>query len=107
MKPEWKVAMQALLMRVSALGLIDPNQSRYLWQKISARGWKLKEPPELDFPQETPRVLPRIIKAHLEDLRYSKKELADLLRIHEGEFEKMYGTPPPNEPARPRLRIVG
>jgi Zn-dependent peptidase ImmA (M78 family) len=107
LKLEWKVAMQALLMRVSALGLIEPNQSRYLWQKISARGWKLKEPPELEFPQETPRVLPSIIKSHLEDLGYSKKELAGLLRIYEDEFEKMYGMPPPHEPLRPRLRVVG
>ena len=81
LKPEWKVAMQALLMRVSALGLIEPNQGRYLWQKIGSHGWRLREPPELDFPREAPSVLPRIIKSHVNDLGYSGDELASLLRI--------------------------
>ncbi len=48
LKPEWKVAMQALLMRASGLGLVSPNQARYLWQQISARGWRTSEPAELD-----------------------------------------------------------
>lgn len=107
LKPEWKVAMQALLMRVSALGLIEPNQSRYLWQKISAHGWRLREPPELDFPREVPGVLPSIIKSHLNDLGYSGDELANFLRIHKSEFDKVYGVSMPDEPQKPRLRIVG
>jgi len=47
LKPEWRVAMQALLMRAKSLGYVDNNQSRYLWQQISARGWRLREPAEL------------------------------------------------------------
>src|SRR5260221_2966706 len=49
LKPEWKVAMQALLMRAKSLGYVDSNQNRYLWQRIIARGWRLREPPELEF----------------------------------------------------------
>ena len=107
LKPEWKVSMQALLMRVSALGLIEPNQSRYLWQKISSHGWRLREPPELDFLREAPRVLPRIIQSHLNDLGYSGGELANFLRIHKSEFDKIYGGSTTGEPQRPRLKIVG
>lgn len=98
LKPEWKVAMQALLMRASGLGLVSPNQSRYLWQQISARGWRTSEPAELDFPMEMPTVLPSIIKAHLTALGYSMQELTGLLRIFESEFIEMYGiggSPPP------------
>jgi Zn-dependent peptidase ImmA (M78 family) len=109
LKPEWKVAMQALLMRATALKFVAPNQARYLWQQVSARGWKLKEPAEFDFPAEVPKVLPSIVKAHLSELGYSMSELTKLVRIHESEFIEMYGAPgaqsPP--PKRPKLQIVG
>jgi Zn-dependent peptidase ImmA (M78 family)/transcriptional regulator with XRE-family HTH domain len=106
LKPEWKVAMQALLMRASSLNCVTPNQSRYLWQQISARGWRLREPPELDFPIEAPTVLPAIVKAHLSDLGYSLAELTKLVKIRESEFIEMYGavTAPPKAP--PKLQII-
>jgi Zn-dependent peptidase ImmA (M78 family)/DNA-binding XRE family transcriptional regulator len=107
LKPEWKVAMQALLMRASALKFVSANQSRYLWQQISARGWRLREPAELDFPADVPRVLTSIIKAHLSDLGYSVTELTKLVRIHEREFSEMYGSTGDPPPRRPKLQIVG
>jgi Zn-dependent peptidase ImmA (M78 family)/transcriptional regulator with XRE-family HTH domain len=106
LKPEWKVAMQALLMRASSLNLLTKNQSKYLWQQISKRGWRLREPAELDFPREIPSVLQMVIKAHLSDLGYSMEELSSMLRIHESEFEEMYGPNKTEEPDKPRLRIV-
>lgn len=108
LKPEWRVAMQALLVRATSLNCISANQSRYLWQQISARGWRLREPAELDFPAEASKVLPSIVRAHLSELGYSLSELTKLIRIHESEFIEMYGpigdAPPP---MRPKLQIVG
>lgn len=106
LKPEWRVAMQALLMRATALKFLTKNQARYLWQQISARGWRLEEPAELDFPRETPRVMSLIIKSHLSELGYSMGELTSLMRIHESEFVEMYGPMSPDEPQKPKLRIV-
>jgi Zn-dependent peptidase ImmA (M78 family)/DNA-binding XRE family transcriptional regulator len=106
LKPEWKVAMQALLMRAMALKLVSPNQARYLWQQISARGWRLREPAELDFPAEKAKVLPSIVSAHLSELGYSLKELTKLVRIHEGEFIEMYGEPGRPPPPKPKLQII-
>jgi Zn-dependent peptidase ImmA (M78 family)/transcriptional regulator with XRE-family HTH domain len=107
LKPEWKVAMQALLMRASFLNLISANQSRYLWQQISARGWRLREPADVDFPAEVPRVLSSIVKTHLSDLGYSLSELTKLVRIYESEFYEMYGRMESPPPRRPKLQIVG
>ena len=107
LKPEWKVAMQALLMRATDLNFVSPNQARYLWQQIASKGWRLREPPELDFAPETPTVLPSIVKAHLTQLGYSMDELTKLMRVHQSEFSEMYGQnsdPPP--PDKPKLRIV-
>jgi Zn-dependent peptidase ImmA (M78 family)/transcriptional regulator with XRE-family HTH domain len=105
LKPEWKVAMQALLMRASGLGLVSPNQNRYLWQQISARGWRTNEPAELDFLKETPTVLPSIVKAYLSDLGYSMDDLTKLARLHESEFVEMYGVPGTPSP-RAKLQII-
>jgi Zn-dependent peptidase ImmA (M78 family)/transcriptional regulator with XRE-family HTH domain len=106
LKPEWKVAMQALLMRASHLKLVTSNQARYLWQQISAHGWRTREPPELDFPRETPKVLSSIIDAHVSDLGYSAHQLVELSRVHESEFTEMYGRIGAPQQSRPRLRIV-
>lgn len=107
LKPEWKVSIQALLLRASGLGLLTSNQSRYLWTQISSRGWRMEEPPELDFPAEQPRVLPSIIESHISHLGYKAEELAALTRVHMSEFIEMYGNQAStNPPERPRLRIV-
>jgi Zn-dependent peptidase ImmA (M78 family)/transcriptional regulator with XRE-family HTH domain len=105
LKPEWKVAMQALLMRASSLDLISANQARYLWQQISAKGWRLQEPADVEVPPETPVVLPSIIKSHLNELEYSIGDLTKLLCVHPTEFAKLYGDFGPTK-AGPRLRII-
>jgi len=106
LKPEWRVSMQSLLYRARTLGFVNNNEARYLWQQISARGWRLREPPELDFMQETPTVLQTIIRAHLTDLGYSRADLSNLVPIYESEFVRMYGELEGGKPDRPRLRIV-
>jgi len=105
LKPEWKVAMQALLMRASSLKVIASNHSRYLWQQISSKGWRLREPADVDFPQEVPTVLPSIVSAHLSDLGYTLDNLTGLLRIYGSEFAEMYGEAP-DKKTGPRLRLI-
>jgi Zn-dependent peptidase ImmA (M78 family) len=107
LKQEWRVAMQALLYRASETGFLKPNQSRYLWQQISAKGWKQHEPVELDFPPEQPRVLSDILKAQIADLGYSLADVVSLSRVHDQEFVEMYGAvQSDSQPPKPRLRIV-
>ena len=106
LKPEWKVAMQALLVRAESLNVVTKNQSRYLWQQISARGWRMREPAELDFPHEQPKVLQSILRTHLTDLKYSVDDLANLVRMHRPEFAEFYGILDSEAIARPKLRVV-
>lgn len=105
LKPEWKVSMQSLLMRASSVGAITSNQSRYLWQQISARGWKLREPAGLEIAPERASVLDSIIRTHLDALGYSVSELSSLIPLHEEEFISMYGAAADPD-TRPKLRIV-
>jgi Zn-dependent peptidase ImmA (M78 family)/transcriptional regulator with XRE-family HTH domain len=106
LKREWRVSMQSLLMRAKSLRAVTENQNRYLWQQISSRGWKLREPSELDFPHERPKVLRSIISAHLNELGYTIADLSNLVPMYESEFVRLYGNPGKDDPPRPRLRIV-
>lgn len=91
LKPEWRVSMAALLMRAHKLGHITDNQHVYLWKQISARGYRLREPPELDFEPEPPHLLRQIVQLHFDSLGYTPAELAKFLCVHERELIELYG----------------
>lgn len=100
LKPEWKVAMQALLMRATFLELVSKNQAQYLWKQISARRLRLREPPELDFPPERPTVIETMLRVHRDALGYSQADLARLLHYRENELSRFYITANPDKRAR-------
>jgi Zn-dependent peptidase ImmA (M78 family)/DNA-binding XRE family transcriptional regulator len=57
LKPRWGVSIQALVMRAHDLNIITDRQYRYLFEQISKRGWRVREPEHLDIPIERPRAL--------------------------------------------------
>ncbi len=60
LKPRWGVSMAALIMRASDLGIITLRQRKYLFQQLSMRGWRTREPPNLDVEIERPQTLPQL-----------------------------------------------
>jgi Zn-dependent peptidase ImmA (M78 family) len=107
LKPEWRVSMQALLMRARDLGFIPKNREQYLWKQFNARRLRLREPPELDFSPERPTVVSTIVRLHMDSLGYSSAELAKLLHVHEWDLANLYPIErPPSQPQRPRLAIL-
>jgi Zn-dependent peptidase ImmA (M78 family)/DNA-binding XRE family transcriptional regulator len=62
LKPRWGVSIQALIYRANDLGIITDRQYRYLFEQISIRGWKTREPANLDIPVEKPRALLKIVE---------------------------------------------
>ena len=100
LKPEWRVSMASLLMRAHKLQFLSANQYTYLWKQISARGYRLREPPELDFPREEPQVLGQIIKLHFDALKYTPSELATILNVHDRELKDLYGIGAPQGPPK-------
>ena len=79
------MSIQALLYRAKELGYVTEYQSEYLWRKISALGWRTREPADTDFPHERPEVFHRLIDIHIEDFSYSREELAAALNASEEE----------------------
>lgn len=90
LKPVWRVSMQALVMKARAIGLISPNQNRYLWQRINTGKLRYHESPELNFDYEEVKILPAIFRRHIEDLGYSSAEIAEILYLNHNELIEMY-----------------
>ena len=90
LKPEWKVSMAALLHRAQSLKLVTTNQATYLWKQFNVMRIKMREPAELDFPHETPGVLTKMIKLHLEHFGYGLNDLAKMLHVNERSLKSYY-----------------
>lgn len=107
-KPEWKVSMGGLLMAASRVGSIDEGRSKYLWKLMSMKGYRLREPPELDFPREEPTVLKSIFDMHTTALGYSREDLARILHCNMTDLDDLYGAAQQHgqEAAKPRLTIL-
>ena len=91
-KAYWRVSMAFLLYRVGALDILTRHQSEYLWKKISALGWRTREPQETDFPPEQPTVFPRLIRLHSDDLQYDLASLERLLNTSAADLQRIYGS---------------
>ncbi|KAB2943875.1 MAG: ImmA/IrrE family metallo-endopeptidase [Hyphomicrobium sp.] len=90
-KAYWKTSMNFLLYRASNLGVLNRNQSEYLWKQMAVRGWRTSEPQETEFDREKPSLFSRIVRLHSEELGYSLADFSRFLRISEADIATMYG----------------
>lgn len=88
LKRVWKVSMQSILYRAQKQELVNKNRCRYLWSIFNAKGWRKKEPIELET--ETPTLLLRMINAMINGLEYSKRDIAKIFSLTEKEFQERY-----------------
>jgi len=62
LKVEWRVSINALLMRAKTLGVMEPARYTSCMKMMSAKGWRTREPgDDLLGALETPRLLPAAI----------------------------------------------
>jgi len=106
LKTEWRVSMQSLLMAITKAAPLTPNQSQYLWKQISARGYRLREPPELDFEPEQPTVMDTMVKVHMTGLGYALEDIAKLLAAHESDLLELYPAISSSKEEYRRITIV-
>lgn len=90
LKKKWKVSMISLLYRADDLGLLTPNQKRYLLQQFNAAGIRRREPVELDVPMEKPSLLKQWISDYRARTGLGTMELAAILCLHVDEFIELY-----------------
>lgn len=88
------------IMKLKEENLINYNQNRYLWQQMSAKGYRKKEPAELDFEKDMPKLFSMIFKNHLTHLNYSESELESFLDMHFNELDSLYSH------STPKMKVV-
>jgi Zn-dependent peptidase ImmA (M78 family)/transcriptional regulator with XRE-family HTH domain len=91
LKSKWRVSMQFLLYQAGQLGCLKPHQTQYLWKRISMLGWKTREPAETEFAPDPPKLFPRILKLHSEELGYEMADFSKLLKIYPNDLRHLYG----------------
>jgi Zn-dependent peptidase ImmA (M78 family)/DNA-binding XRE family transcriptional regulator len=90
LKKKWLVSMQALMYRASDLGLLTPNQQRYLISQFNALKIRRREPPELDVKIEKSTLVRDLITRYRSAQKMSVKEMATLLHLTPDDFSEKY-----------------
>lgn len=93
LKLEWKISMQALVMRASHLGAITPSQKKSLFVRINKAGYRSREPETLDPPPEYPSKLFQLAKTYMTEVGYSRSQLMEYLAINGSDFDAYYRDP--------------
>ena len=101
LKRIWKVSMAAILKRAHTLDKISERHYRYLWMQMGQRGYRSKEPVELDVPIEQCSTIEQMFDIHRDEFNYTDKELLAILDLRPDEFASWYGLQ-----SKGRLRLV-
>ncbi len=91
LKRKWKVSMISLLYRADDLGLLTPNQKRYLVQQFNDQKIRRREPPQLDVPKENPQRIRQLITELMQRARLNIFQLCTLLAIEHDDYIAYYG----------------
>lgn len=105
LKPYWRTSMAAILKTASELKCITEGSARYLWVQLSSRGYRKREPVELDLQAEPPTLLGEIFEFYRRDLGYSPDDLARLLAVSMSDLRTWYPFAVRPEPKR-EFRVV-
>lgn len=107
LKPRWKVSIQALIRRARELNIITERQYKYLFQKLSKRGWRVNEPSNLAIPVEKPRAIrqmaelvygdPIDYKKMAEDTKLTEQFLIEVMEAHRGAGKQETSAAPSTE----------
>jgi Zn-dependent peptidase ImmA (M78 family)/transcriptional regulator with XRE-family HTH domain len=105
-KPYWRTSMASILKRASDLDCIAHGAARYLWIQLSRRGYRKREPPELDLAPEQPTLLGEIFDFYRKDLRYSLSDLASLLVATPEDLATWYPSFVSRQEPKHQLRVI-
>lgn len=91
LKRKWKVSMISLLYRADDLGLLTPNQKRYLVQQFNDQKIRRREPPQLDVPKENPQRIRQLLAELMQKAKLTIFQLCTLLAVEHDDYIAYYG----------------
>lgn len=95
LKLKWKCSMQAILYAAQSFSAISVHRANELWQEMSRRGYKTREPEFYDVSCENPaRAFDDLVSLHFEDLDYSLPELVSVTNIQSNSLLTMLNKRP-------------
>jgi Zn-dependent peptidase ImmA (M78 family)/transcriptional regulator with XRE-family HTH domain len=102
LKPNWKVAISALIRRARDLGKITETQYKYYMMNMAKMGYLKNEP--VPIQREEPLSVRKLMRLYLDEFGYSKSDLASILNLKSpDDISFLYGI---DSSGGPRLRIV-
>lgn len=90
LKCKWKVSMISLLYRADDLGLLTPNQKRYLVQQFNQQKIRRREPVELDVAIEQPILLKNLISHYINEYEIGTSQMAAIFAIPLRDYMEYY-----------------
>lgn len=90
LKPYWKVSMGALIVRAKTIGKIDQGTYSWLWRQMAIKGYRTKEPANLDFPPEEASLAAALISNLTDNMGYTSQDLEQTLHLKYSELASMY-----------------
>ncbi len=91
LKPRWKVAIGAMMMRAIDLGLVPEKRAEYLWISYSRKGWRKWEPLDDDLAVEQPRLMRQALTAIITQKFQSSEDVIASLPFGQGYVEELMG----------------
>ena len=88
LKRYWKTSMASIARKAKDLGTITQDQYYYMMKGFSANGYRTFGEPEL-FEPEKPTILSDIVELYVNDLNYTKQELASLLHLSLDDLDEL------------------
>lgn len=105
LKPYWKVAISAMIMRLEELGAISAEYKRSLFIQMSNLKMRLDEPQP--FPKERPTLHAKIVKSALGDLPGDLDVATQVMKLPADVFTRLYASSLREGTLAPaRLRLV-
>jgi Zn-dependent peptidase ImmA (M78 family)/transcriptional regulator with XRE-family HTH domain len=102
MKPYWKVAVSAMVMRLHQIGYITDKDKRSLFIMLANSKMNQNEPQPFD--KERPKLLKAIMDSTFDGYTSKLETASQLLLAYENDLKNLYGVLKLSEP--PRLRVV-
>jgi Zn-dependent peptidase ImmA (M78 family)/transcriptional regulator with XRE-family HTH domain len=111
LKPHWKVAIAAMIMRCEQLGILNEEQARRSWINMNRRGWRKQEPLDDRLMPEEPRLLRRSFELLIDEGIKTPEQIQSDLMLNPADIEALACLTPgylsgqaPDVVAMPQLR---